>query len=221
MNKYIAPFFVVGLLAFTLPAKAQFVGLYFGPRYPHRYHRGHEGPPPPPFNPTISISVGYGFPNLDKYEMPGVYGLYQGNSTQMMGPLAASIDYRFERSLSIGLLVTHGTIDVPYYDYATNTKQFTGSLDNWAVMLNLINYLPVNSYNETVLPYMRLAVGVNIWNQSYTDPSGNPVNIQNIPDDLAYQLSLGAKFKLSDHTAFFAEAGWGKYILEGGLSFKF
>jgi hypothetical protein len=42
----------------------------------------------------------------------------------------------------------------------------------------------------------------------------------NLPD-LAYQVGLGANFKLSPNAGFFIEAGYGKYILNGGLSLKF
>jgi hypothetical protein len=220
-KKYVVPFLVVICLAVYIPANAQ-IGIFVSPYggYHHFQHR-RQGPPPPPFEPYTTLSIGYGFPNLDKYELPGIGGLYQGNSTQMLGPLTASVDYRFERPLSIGIMVTHGTVDVPYYDDYTNAKQFTASLDNWSVMLDLINYFPVDSYNENVVAYTRLAAGVNIWNQSYTDPSGNNANVINVPSDFAYQVSLGAKFKLGNDASFFAEAGWGKYILQGGLSFKF
>ncbi len=41
------------------------------------------------------------------------------------------------------------------------------------------------------------------------------------PTDLAYQVGIGAKFKLSKNAGIFAEAGYGKYIVQGGVFFKF
>jgi len=38
---------------------------------------------------------------------------------------------------------------------------------------------------------------------------------------LAYQVSFGAKFHLSKEAGLFLEAGYGKYILNGGLALSF
>ena len=87
-------------------------------------------------------------------------------------------------------------------------------------MLNYISYMPVT--NDKVEPYFRTAIGVNIWNQSFTDNAGNPISMAGTsPSDLAYQLGLGAKFHLTKKSGLFIEGGYGKYILQGGLTFKF
>jgi len=39
--------------------------------------------------------------------------------------------------------------------------------------------------------------------------------------DLAYQVSIGTRFNLSQNAGFFIEAGYGRYIVNGGLTFKF
>jgi len=85
-------------------------------------------------------------------------------------------------------------------------------------MLDLVHYMPINYYDDRVVPYLRLAAGVNIWSEDST--TNSQFAGYSLPD-FAYQLSIGAKFKLSPNAGVFIEAGYGKYILEGGLAFKF
>jgi len=222
-SKYLLPFCIIAFLLKTNIAKSQ-VYMYPGPP---RYYQPRPRPRPyrqprlllAHYDPVVELSVGYGFPNLDKTSMPEYYETYH-NTPSQVGPFAGSLNYRFSHSTSIGLLVTHGTVNAPYYATNTNsaTPAFNTRLDNWAFMLNLVNYLPGNN---VVSPYIRLAIGVNSWQQDYTDAYGNKISMEptNLPD-LAYQVSLGAKFKLTKNSAFFVEAGYGKYIVEGGLTFK-
>ncbi|MFT3679391.1 MAG: outer membrane beta-barrel protein [Ferruginibacter sp.] len=173
----------------------------------------------PSFEPTVNISVGYGFPNLDKYALPELYNYYKGSYSQT-GPLTGSVDYQFSRTMSIGVLVTHGKVSVPYYAYNNNSSPaLNGSLENWSFMLNLVRYIPVSG--SKVAPYLRTAIGINSWQQNFTDDGGNKVNVAFNPQDLAYQVGLGAKFNLSKKAGLFVEAGYGKYILNGGLAVKF
>jgi hypothetical protein len=198
------------------------------PRRGYTYHpRGHNQKPPqsqkkqtlPKFTPSLNIYLGYGFPNLDKYQLAsGINNAYVGNITQN-GPFAGSIDYRFSRNMGIGVLVTNGQVNAPYYNYYSGKKDYNASLDNWSVMLNLMNYIPVNSTKVT--PYFRTAIGVNIWNQNYTDASDNKLNSIYTPTDLAYQISLGSSVNITKSFGFFGEVGYGKYILLGGLCLKF
>lgn len=172
----------------------------------------------PKFEPSVILSFGYGFPNVDKNYLSVFYNYYKGNISQT-GPFTGAIDYRFSRSMSIGAMVTHGTVSVPYYNYNTNAKSFTGNLDNWSVMLNFVNYIPVNT--TAVTPYVRAAIGINTWKEDYADASGNKVTTPDPLPDLAYQVGIGAKFNMSKNAGLFLEAGYGKYILHGGIAFKF
>ena len=207
-------------------AEAQ-VGVYIGPRlgygpgygrgYRHRQQRPQQNLPP--FQPTVNLSFGYGFPNLDKDQLPDFFNLYKGTTTSQTGPVTGAIDYRFSRNMSIGVLVTHGNVKVPYYNYnEPSSPVFTGSLDNWSVMLNFMRYIQAT---EKITPYIRTAIGINTWQQNYTDAQGNKVNMDGSPSDIAYQVGLGANFYLTKNAGLFLEAGYGKYILHGGLTFKF
>jgi predicted porin len=174
----------------------------------------------PSFQPTLNFSIGYGFPNLDKDQLANFIDAYKGTASQK-GPITGAVDYQFSRNMSIGLMGTYGKVTLPYYDYNSNNPlpAFTGSLENWSVMFNLMNYMP--TYNRQLEPYLRIAIGINNWTQSYLDPQGNKAAELPEPSQLAYQVSLGTRINLSKGAGFFVEAGYGKYILNGGLTLKF
>ncbi|MGH2564237.1 MAG: outer membrane beta-barrel protein [Ginsengibacter sp.] len=225
MSKYFATC-LIAIFCFTSFADAQ-VGVYIGPRFgygpgygrrPH-YPRKRPAQNLPPFQPSVNLSFGYGFPNLDKNELPEFYNLYKGTTTSQTGPITGAVDYRFSRNMSIGVLVTHGKVTAPYYEYNNSSSlALDGSLDNWSVMLNFVRYIPAG---EKVSPYIRTAIGINTWQQNYTDPQGNKINMDGTPSELAYQIGIGADFYLSKNAGVFLEGGYGKYILHGGLTFKF
>lgn len=170
----------------------------------------------PHFEPTVNISIGYGFPNADQYRMASFYNAYKGNLSQT-GPFMAALDYQFSRHTSIGVMATHGKVSAPYY-YNDGIGGFKGKVENTAIMLNLVNYFPGS---RAVSPYLRTAAGINIWEQDYYEEGGEHFGYVTKPSAFAYQASLGAKFNLSQGAGLFVEAGYGKYILNGGLAFKF
>jgi len=171
----------------------------------------------PEFKPVLNISIGYGFPNLDMNFLPDYYHYYKGNP-RYSGPINAAIDYQFSRNASIGLLVTNGHTKVNYFDYNnSNDVAMTGSLDSWSFMLNLIRYMPVN---KTISPYIRTAIGISSYNQDFTDASGDKITPPPLPSALAYQAGIGVRFYVNEKAGFFAEAGYGKYIVNGGLTFR-
>jgi opacity protein-like surface antigen len=187
----------------------------FGRTYPAQKRRNQALPK---FDPIVRFSLGYGYPNLDANQLAGFYNYSRGTVTQT-GPITGALDYQYNRFQSIGLLVTHGQVSAPYYNYnnPTGSPDLSGTLDNWSVMLNFMNYLPSGG---KLSPYFRTAVGLNIWDQHYTDASGAKLNNINEPNQFAYQLGLGANLALSKNTGLFLEAGYGKYIVHAGLSFK-
>jgi len=188
----------------------------YGSPYPGR--RQQKRQKAPKFDPVVHFSLGYGYPNLDQNQLAGFYNYYKGNITQT-GPLTGALDFQYSKTASLGVMVTHGQVSTSYYDYnnPSGPPVLAGSLDNWSVMLNLMNYIPTSGKID---PYFRTAIGINIWKQNYTDASGNKLGLVSDPNQFAYQVGLGAKFHLTKNTSFFMEAGYGKYILHGGLSFK-
>jgi opacity protein-like surface antigen len=223
MNKYLISVFIATLFSVSIADAQVIMGV--GPGFGHRFRsplqrNRFQQDDLPRFEPSVNLSIGYGFPNQDKYELADFYNYYKGNLSQS-GPVTGALDYQFSRNMSIGVMVTHGKVSVPYYDYNNPyTSVLKGSLDNWAFMLNIVRYMPVNS--SKISPYIRTAIGINSWTQNYTDSSGSKINLGGAqPNDFAYQVGIGAKFKLSKNAGIFAEAGYGKYILHGGAFFKF
>jgi hypothetical protein len=215
--------FIILLVFVSAAADAQYYGggIYMERGYrrppPPRYERR---PKQPPFRPTVNLSFGYGFPNLDKNYLAQFSNAYQGNPTQQTGPVFAALDYQFSRSTSIGIMGSYGKVTMPYYDYSSNNgiPAFTGSLENYSILFNMVSYLPAS---RAVNPYIRTAIGFSSWTQDYSYPDGSKAAVVSNPTDLAYQVSIGARFNFSPNAGFFIEAGYGKYIGAAGLTFRF
>lgn len=226
------------LLAFSSDAQV-FGGVVihggYGPppyRRPYAYRRPYYPPPRPQrprrpqqrqrtnFTPTVNLSIGYGFPNLDKNYFPEFIDAYKGTATQS-GPVTAAFDYQFSPVTSIGVMGTYGKTSMPYYDVSSidHDPTFKGNIENWSVMFNMMTFIP--SRQKSVSPYLRTAIGVNNWTQSYTYPDGSQAAVADDPTQLAYQISLGARLNLSPKAGFYVEGGYGKYILNGGLTLRF
>ncbi len=222
MKKQIIVFATL-LIFISVAADAQFYGggVYIEKGYRRPPPRSQHRPKVPPFKPTVNLSFGYGFPNLDKNYLAQFYNAYQGSPSQQTGPAFASLDYQFSRYTSIGIMGSYGKVSVPYFDYNSNEgiPSFTGRLESWSFMLNMISYMPTT--NKAISPYIRTAIGINSWTQDYSYPDGSKAAVVSNPTDFAYQFSLGARFNFSPNAGFFIEAGYGKYIGSAGLTFRF
>jgi predicted porin len=83
----------------------------------------------------------------------------------------------------------------------------------------MMTYFP--SY-QTVSPYIRTAIGISNRTEDYIYSNGSKaIEGGNDISDLAYQVSIGTRFNLSPNAGFYIEAGYGKYIVNGGLTFRF
>jgi len=184
-------------------------------RYPQRRRQQDNQPA---FRPTVQLSIGYGYPSSDKEQMAQFRGLYRGTVAQT-GPVTGALDVQFSRSSAIGLIVSHGEVSAPYYDYNSGSPAVYGRLSSWTAMLNLMHYMPVPA-SAVFSPYVRTAIGLNIWNQNYTDATGNKLGYVEEPNQLAYQVGIGTNINFSRNTSLFVEAGYGKFLLHGGLAFK-
>ena len=205
-------------------------GRYYNRPYPQRHKNNNDNnnnqkkEEAPKFIPTVDISVGFGYPNVDKYLLPDLsaQGYVKGNY-QKTGTYTAAIDYQFNRFTSLGLLGSYGTSSVPYFTTNAGPADqpvYNGTLTGWSVMANLKTYFaPVDLVKLN--GYFRFAGGINVWDQKITDANGLKLNNISDPSEFAYQVSLGADFNLSPRAAFYVEAGYGKYILGGGLKFRF
>ena len=161
------------------------------------------------FKPEISVKIGYGFPNVDTYQFSDYVGLYKGSISQT-GPITSSVDYKYNSTNSIGIMATYGKVAIPYTD-GNNNYEGKVNLETRSVLANFMQFRPLTN---SATFYFHEALGASINNVNYL---GNVPVIT--PASFAYQLGVGAKFKISEKTSFFAEAGYGKYVLHGGLSY--
>jgi opacity protein-like surface antigen len=202
------------LVACLVDGYAQYGGRYGGPR--GRYHRERIRELSA-FKPSLDISIGYGFPNLDKYLLADFYNYYPGNATQT-GPFIASLNYHFSRRSAIGIMVNYGKVSQPYYNYYTGVHEFNGEMANTAVLLNFTRYM---GFSQKIMPYTRTAIGFNTGQREYLYPDGSKFTEIIDGTTLAYQVGLGVQFNPGKHGGFFIEAGYGKYIAAAGLTMKF
>src|SRR5258708_7919718 len=118
MNKCAFAAFIATMFCISI-VDAQVI-MHVGPSFGRRYHRPYRGNSNrrnlPEFKPSLDLSVGYGFPNQDKDQLADFYNYYKGSITQS-GPVTAALDYRFNRNMSIGVMVMRGEVSIPYYDY--------------------------------------------------------------------------------------------------------
>lgn len=205
------------LVASFYESNAQYGGRYGRSRDRDREYRRERIQELQTFKPSLDVSVGYGFPNLDKYLLADFYDYYSGSGTQS-GPIIASVDYHFTPRMAIGVMVNYGKVSRPYYSYYSGEQTFTGSLTNTAVLLNFTRYLGMS---QKIMPYTRTAIGINTGQSEYLASDGSKAADAGDETSLAYQVGLGVKFNAGKHGGFFVEAGYGKYILSAGLSMKF
>jgi hypothetical protein len=85
-------------------------------------------------------------------------------------------------------------------------------------MLNFMRYLPGS---QKVTPYLRTAIGLNTGQGKYRTDAGTDFFTPDNGTTLAYQAGIGVQLYVSKSSGFFVEAGYGKYIVAGGLTFKF
>lgn len=216
--KKIIPLLLLSAI-FATTAWSQTIIIERRPPVPHPQPRSRLRENLPPFQPSVHLSAGYGFPAVDTRYLPEFYGVGRGDAAQS-GVVAGAVDYQFSRRMSIGVMVTHAAFSAPYYGYfsSTDLPDLTAHLDNWAFMISLTRYFPVSLRSSL---YLRTAIGGNSWQQEYTDASGNKVTVTGVDlPSLAHQLAFGMKFRVTRHAGLFIEGGYGKYIVRAGLSAK-
>ena len=216
MNVKIVMTVLLSLLLITAVAEAQVIVVTRQPRHEKFKHPGENLPK---FQPALNLSIGYGFPDVDRKYLPDYYGYDRGTISQS-GVFTGALDYRFSRRMSIGILVAHGAVSAPYYSYysSPSAADLTTRLETWSFMIQIIRYIPISLW---VTPYIKTAIGFNSWKQQFRDANGNETAVTHVDvPDFAHQIALGVKFRLSRRAGLFVEGGYGKYIVLGGLSIK-
>jgi hypothetical protein len=78
----------------------------------------------------------------------------------------------------------------------------------------------MGSSAQRVVPYTRTAIGFNTGQAKYLASDGSKFANTDDGTSLAYQIGLGVQIKATKNSGIFVEAGYGKYIVSGGLKLK-
>lgn len=174
-------------------------------------------------NSTI-ITIGYGVPNLGK----AIFNIYKdelGFYTSGIGPIHAK--YEFGLTDHFGIGVSIGFVDfkaawLTKYHNANNELQeyeegFKGS--SFGIMARGNYHF---STSKRLDPFVGFGIGYNRmsfgWFSEYEYADELSLSF---PIPFATELSIGARYYLSDNIGAYAELGWGKSLLQAGLSMKF
>lgn len=84
-------------------------------------------------------------------------------------------------------------------------------------MIQTVKYFETES---SLLVYAKGNIGLNLWSGEYRPANGTVYKNFNAPTPVAYNAMVGLKYGLTPATFAYLEAGYGKYVVAAGLSFK-
>ncbi len=162
------------------------------------------------------ISLQYGFPNTIKNSLESIIGFNQTNK-KSFGPISIAYEYHVNELMSLGISLSYGTYSANYKDIFGGNLAFKGTLRNTAILLQSTKYF--ESDKKTLL-YAKGSIGLNLWSGEYKNPDGTDFKNFNAPTPLGYNAVVGVKYGFNTKTYGYIEAGYGKYIVAAGISFK-
>ena len=162
------------------------------------------------------FSVQYGFPNTIRNSLESFIGFNQTNK-KSLGPFSVSYEYHINDLMSIGLNLSYASYSADYKDALGFGLAFKGTLRNPAILLQSIKYFESDS---KAMLYAKGSIGINLWSGEYKRPDGSDYQNFNAPTPLGYNAVVGVKYGFAPDIFGYIEAGYGKYIVAAGLSFK-
>lgn len=177
---------------------------------------------------TVAITVGYGFPDLDRTSLRSSYNFYGYNGTTIrgFGPLLLKGDYgivkfKWGHTVGAGLVVGFNTNTINYF-YSNNLWKETDRYTTIVIGAR-------GSYHfftkEKIDCYANIGLGMNInsHTESTTDPRGftNSGSVSKRPG--VYEaFTVGIRYYFSKNFGVYAEAGWDMSTpVQGGIALKF
>jgi len=162
------------------------------------------------------ISFQHGFPNTIKNSLESFFGFDQTNK-KSIGPVSIAYEYHIKPEFSIGINLSYASYSADYKDVFGFSAAFTGKIRNTALMIHSIKYFQ----NESkYLIYAKGNVGLNLWSGEYRSANGDEYKNFNAPTPVAYNAMVGVKYGLTSSIYPYIEAGYGKYVVAAGISFK-
>lgn len=162
------------------------------------------------------ISVQYGFPNVSKSLLES-FPLFTQTNKKNFGPVSLSYDYHISADMSIGATLLYSSYSASYKDILASSLSFNGKLRNTAILVQSTKYLAAK---EKLFLYAKGSIGLNLWSGEYTAPDGSDFKNFNAPTPVGYTAMVGGKYLFTPNMLGYLEAGYGKYIVAAGLSFK-
>lgn len=160
----------------------------------------------------VSLSLGAGFPNLDTRYLPAFDGMSMSGATGS-AVVSGSLTCRVTRRLEAGVTTTYGSVSASYSEPGSvgsaGFPGFSGKLEGWTIMATLQRTFPMG---RRVSAYIKTALGAHLWTQSYTEPGVSA----DLPV-LAKQVCGGVRLRCLRRAGLFVEAGYGEYVVLGGI----
>lgn len=181
---------------------------------------------------SFVFSVGLGIPNNTNTLLSGggiITSILGGGGTASkqkgVGPLFAGFEYFISKELSLGLGITYAT---GKQNYTTPGIPLLGiaASNAGSASINLFQIAGSSSYHlyttDKLDPYIKGAIGINLWKTKYVDAAGKESNPFTAPTPFAYQGIVGLRYFVNKHFAPYGEIGYTslKFSANLGLSVK-
>jgi opacity protein-like surface antigen len=169
------------------------------------------------------INLGFGFPNNATDLLSGggtVNAISQilgaGNTSTKgkkgFGPVFLGYEYFLNNEISVGLNFLYATGKQDYSNSSLFTQLGLGSADLGTGEINLFQIAGSTSYHlyttNKLDPYIKGAIGINLWKTTYTDKAGNKSNPFTAPTPFAYQGIVGLRYFVSNNWAILGEVSY-------------
>jgi opacity protein-like surface antigen len=171
---------------------------------------------------SSTVTIGYGFPNIGKsiLKIGNSAGVTDSKITGV-GPIHVKYEYAVSDKVGVG-------VSLGYVSFADEYTQDNGGAAPYKYKDAITSFGILARFNyhfggnEKVDPYVGLGAGYNNWTAKTTtnDPDGIG-NTFTIPIKIGFEGGVGVRYYFTPNIGAYAELGYGKSILQGGLAFKF
>ncbi len=173
----------------------------------------------------ITFMAGYGFPNL----IGSVFNAYEsqlGYTSSSLGPFYLKGEYAINKRLGAGINIAWANSQASYL-----IKDFTPDsiLSDFNAKVNRSTYSILVRMNyhfgrsSRVDPYAGFGIGYRNAKWTFSDDDPNLSLSQSIPNliPLGFELTAGVRYYFTNLIGLYAEAGFSKAPVQGGVILKF
>ena len=162
------------------------------------------------------ISAGYGAPNLNK----ALFKIYEDENDYALkgyGPIHLKYEHAVSDRIGLGLSINHVASSISYKDFYNYDYKLNYSSTKINARVN-VHFFSSDAFDA----FWGVGVGYGTSTSKWTtnDPDDSNVSFSN-PIPIGLESTLGARYFFSENIGLYAEIGFAKSIVQGGLSFKF